>query len=100
MSRDDVRLIIGLRSGKLRLNEYLCNRLKKVMSPKCKYCKNENENTEHLIGNNTKKCNNHIITNIRRQLQSDGQQIFDDEIYERQQIWTEEKSNQELIHTT
>jgi len=47
-SRDQIRLLIGIRSGHLKLNEYMCNRLNRTNSPNCRYC-NKIENMQHLL---------------------------------------------------
>ena len=47
-TRNEIRLLIGLRSGHLKLRGYLFHRLKRVNSPDCLYCQEE-ETIEHVV---------------------------------------------------
>ena len=47
-SRDQMRLLIGIRSGHIKLNEYMCNRLNRTNSPVCRYCY-LNETVNHIL---------------------------------------------------
>ena len=47
-SRDQIRILIGIRSGHLKLNYYLHTRLKRITSSWCKFC-SQKEDLEHLM---------------------------------------------------
>ena len=76
LSRNDVRTLIGIKAGKVGLNNYNHTRFKRGESINCPFCHSSSDTVEHALSDDINNCKDLLIQQLRDDMRLTGEEVL------------------------